>query len=333
MMTLMDAKIKAELLSIGTVDVDPSLLPARPRTSTAGPGVGLQSVFFSSGGHRVRLEVNKVSPLRMVQKNDHVVIMRDRQEVVEGNIEEIGAHCPDQVYITISERCIFDCQFCSVPKSKGKIKSIDEILTIVEKAREAGKLNVIALTSGITKSPEDEIERMAEVVKALEKYHVPIGVAVHPARNSSQKLKDAGVTEIKYSVETMDRNIFDQVCRGRKGDSLDFILESLQDAVRVFGKNKVSSNIIIGLGETDECVMQGVEYLAEMGVIPVLRPITISPERKGDLTMATRPSAERLLKLTRMTREILKKYDLHPELSRTMCLSCTGCDLTPCHDF
>jgi biotin synthase-related radical SAM superfamily protein len=158
-------------------------------------------------------------------------------------------------------------------------------------------------------------------------------VAVHPARNSSQKLKDAGVDEVKYSVETMNRNIFDRICQGQKGDSLDFILKSLRDAVQVFGKNRVSSNIIIGLGETDEEVANGVEYLAAMGVIPVLRPITISPQRKDDLAMAIRPSAERLLKLTGITREILRKYDLHPEVSQTMCLSCTGCDLTPCRDW
>jgi biotin synthase-related radical SAM superfamily protein len=329
----MDAQIKAELLSIGTVDVDPSLLPAKPRVSTAGPGVGIQSVFFSSGGRRVRLEVSRDSPLRMVPKNGHVVITREGRELAEGDIEEAQAHCPDQVYITISERCIYDCQFCSVPKSRGKIKSIEEILAIVENAKQRGKLKVIALTSGITKSPEDEIKRVVEVVRALKKYRVPIGVAVHPARNSSRKLRDAGVTEVKYSVETMDRNLFERVCPGQKGDSLDFILESLRDAVRVFGKNRVSSNIIIGLGETDESVRQGVECLAQMGVIPVLRPITIPPLRKKDLAMAARPGAQRLLELTRMTRKILEKYDLHPELSRTMCLPCTGCDLAPCHDF
>ncbi|MDD1672884.1 MAG: radical SAM protein, partial [Methanomicrobiales archaeon] len=177
-MALMDAKIKAELLSVGKVDVDPSLLPVKLRVSTAGPGVGIQSIFFSSRGLRVRLEVNRDSPLRMIPKNGHVVIIRDHQEIVEGDIEEVGAHCPDQVYITISERCIYDCQFCSVPKSRGNIKSVDEILAIVEKARERGKLKVIALTSGITKAPEDEIDRVVEVVKALKKYNVPIGVAV-----------------------------------------------------------------------------------------------------------------------------------------------------------
>jgi biotin synthase-related radical SAM superfamily protein len=331
-MTLMDEKIKAELLSVGTIDPEESLLPP-PRTSTAGPGMGLQSIFFTSGGLRVRLEVSRDSPLRMVRKNDHVVIVRNQQEMVEGNIEEVVAHCPDQVYITVSERCIYNCQFCSVPKSKGKIKTRSEILAIVEKARKDGRLKVIALTSGIATSPEDEIDRVADIVKALEPYQVPIGVAVHPAEHCSQKLRDAGVTEVKYSVETMDPEIFDRVCKGRKGHSLDFILEALHEAVQVFGRNHVSTNIIIGLGETDECVRQGVEYLAQMGVIPVLRPISITPLRKNELKAAVRPSPERLLKLTKITREILEKYGLSVTESRTMCLACTGCDLTPFHDL
>jgi len=66
-------------------------------------------------------------------------------------------------------------------------------------------------------------------------------------------------------------------------------------------------------------------------VIPVLRPITISPYRKGEL-VAERPSAERLLRLAAMTREILEKYGLRVDEAETMCLPCTGCDITPCRD-
>jgi biotin synthase-related radical SAM superfamily protein len=169
------------------------------------------------------------------------------------------------------------------------------------------------------------------VVQALKKFNVPIGVSVHPTRDSSQRLKDAGVVEVKYNVETMDRRIFERVCKGRKGLSLDFVLASLRDAVRVFGRDRVSTNFIIGLGETDECVRDGVEYLAKLGVIPILRPITIPPLRKDELE-ATRPSAERLLKLAQMTREILDKYGLRVEVAQTMCLPCTGCDITPVRD-
>nr|QNO51380.1 hypothetical protein KMJFBAND_00017 [Methanosarcinales archaeon ANME-1 ERB6] len=67
-------------------------------------------------------------------------------------------------------------------------------------------MKVIAITSGVAKSPEDEIERVAEVVKALKRYNVnvPIGVAVYPTRNSTKLLKEAGAVEHKYNVETMD---------------------------------------------------------------------------------------------------------------------------------
>jgi biotin synthase-related radical SAM superfamily protein len=329
-MTHMNAEIKAELLALGKVDVEPSLLP-RPSRSTAGPGTGLRSIFFKSGGHRVRLEITSDSPLKMVQRDGAVVILKENKELVRGVIDPVVAHCPEQTYITISEQCRYDCKFCSVPKFQGKIKTLDQVLEIVEKVKKSGNLKTIAFTSGVATTPENEIDRVVEYVQAVKKYNVPIGVAVYPTKDSSQRLKDAGVTEVKYNVETMDREIFERVCSGRKGHSLDHILTSLSEAVKVFGKNRVSSNIIIGLGETDECVREGVEYLAKRGVIAVLRPITISPYREGEIS-ATRPSAERLLKLTKMTRDILKKYDLQVKDSQTMCLSCTGCDLTPGRD-
>jgi biotin synthase-related radical SAM superfamily protein len=329
-MTHMNAEIKAELLALGKVDVEPSLLPP-PSRSTAGPGTGLRSIFFKSGGHRVRLEIDAGSPLKMVHQNGAVVILKDNQELVRGIIDPVVAHCPEQTYITISEQCRYDCKFCSVPKFQGRIKTLDHVLEIIEKVKKSGNLKTIAFTSGVATTPENEINRVVEYVQAVKKYNVPVGVAVYPTQDSSQRLKDAGVTEVKYNVETMDREIFERVCSGRKGHSLDFILTSLRDAVKVFGKNRVSSNIIIGLGETDDCVRKGVEYLAKMGVIAVLRPITISPYRKGEIS-AIRPDAARLLKLTKMTRDILKKYDLHVEVSQTMCLPCTGCDLTPGRD-
>ncbi len=84
------------------------------------------------------------------------------------------AHCPEQAYITLSERCIYDCTFCSVPKLQGNIKTLKEVINIVEQAKKTGLMKAIAITSGVAKSPEDEIERVVEVVKALKRYNVPL---------------------------------------------------------------------------------------------------------------------------------------------------------------
>lgn len=323
-------ELKAFLISIGSVSVDPSLIP-RARGSTAGPGAGTSSVFFRAGEKRVRLSVNENSPLSIVAAGDNgiVALLHKGIELARGKLEPAPAHCPEQAFITLCERCIFDCKYCPVPKLQGSVKSKEEVLSIVDDVQRAGSLGAISLTSGVEISIEGEVERVLKLLPALKIYNVPIGVSVYPTEGCSRKFYDAGAVEVKYNVETMDREIFRKVC----GDlSLDYILDRLKEAVEVFGKNRVFSNFIIGLGESDASVREGIETLAKIGVIPVLRPVNPHPLRAGDC-FTERPSPERLLKLAKIEAEILKKYGLDPSLAKTMCLKCTGCDLVPFVDF
>ncbi len=327
---LITPEIKAFLISIGSVSVDPSLIP-RARGSTAGPGAGTSSVFFRSGNKRVRLSINKDSPLSIlkVEGEGDVGVFYQGKELVRGKLEPAPAHCPDQAFITLCERCVFDCKYCPVPKLQGNVKSDKEVLNIIDDVLRTGNLKAISLTSGVETSIEGEVERVLKLLPALKKYNVPIGVSVYPTEGCSRKFYEAGASEVKYNVETMDQEIFKKVC----GDlSLDYILDRLREAVDVFGKNRVFSNFIIGLGESDDSVRDGIETLAQMGVIPVLRPVNPHPLRAGDC-FTERPSPERLLTLAKLEAEILKKYGLDPGLAKTMCLKCTGCDLVPFVDF
>jgi len=182
---------------------------------------------------------------------DDVVIFYKGRELVRGRIEPALLHCPGQAYITLSESCIFDCTFCPVPKLGGRTKTADEVLRMVDDAYRTGNLRAISITSGIERSPGEEVTRAVDLVKALTKYNLPIGVSVYPTRDSSIRLKEAGAVEIKYNVETMDREIFGRVCADM---DLDFVLASLKDAVDIFGRNRVFANFIIGLGESDRTV-------------------------------------------------------------------------------
>jgi biotin synthase-related radical SAM superfamily protein len=323
-------ELKAFLISTGSVSIDPSLIP-QTRGSTAGPGAGTGSVFFRAGEKRVRLSINKNSPLSLirVKGDEDIAIFYKGSELASGKLEPAPAHCPEQAFITLCESCIFDCKYCPVPKLQGHVKSEEEILGIIDEVLKSGNLKAISLTSGVENSVEGEVERVLKLLPSLKKYNVPIGVSVYPTESCSRKFYNAGVSEVKYNVETMDSEIFKRVC----GElALDYILDRLREAVEVFGKNRVFSNFIIGLGETDDCVRDGIETLAKMGVIPVLRPVNPHPLRIGDC-FTERPSPERLLKLAKIEAEILKKYELNPKLATTMCLKCTGCDLVPFIDF
>ena len=330
MLKSLTPEIKAELISIGGIRVHPDLmLPEYIGRSTAGPGAGGRSVFFTSDGRRVRLSIRDNSILLIRPDDDGVVIEKNGIVIAEGDIERVCAHCPGQAYITVSERCRFHCAFCPVPHIQGPVKSNEEIHSLIEDVYKAGELNAISLTGGIEISPDKELFRMETLVKELvSEYDVPVGVCVYPTQDSSDILYAAGADEVKYNVETMDRDLFKLICQEQHHEE---ILTSLRYATGLFGKDHVSSNIIIGLSETDDNVISGVNELTSIGVIPILRPVVIGQNNK--INGALRPSADRLLYLGNQAKRLLNKYGLSPLNARTMCLPCTGCDLTPYRDF
>jgi len=365
----MDARIKAILIAEGSADIDPGLL-GTSEASTAGPGAGVGSFFFRSGGHRVRLEYRRDPDAALIVRrideeaadgvmhsvdatqaagdvdagidesdafgdtraadvgdSGGVVIFYKGKELVRGRIEPALLHCPEQAYITLSESCIFNCAFCPVPKLGGRTKTRGEVIRMVDDAYRTGNLRAISITSGIERSPEEEVTRAVDLVKSLTKYNIPIGVSVYPTEDSSIRLKEVGAVEVKYNVETMDREIFGRACADM---DLDFVLATLKDAVDIFGRNRVFSNFIIGLGESDRTVRDGVETLAGIGVIPILRALNLHPLRpdlKSICPDAARPDADRLLRLARFEREVLDAHGLRALVAETMCLPCGGCDL------
>ena len=323
----MDLETKALLLSVGTVQVAE---PCRgDRASTAGPGAGGQSVFFQSGQHITRLSVAESSPLCLESRPTGVAILKDGLEVARGRLVEPLLHCPEQAYITVSERCIYDCKFCAVPKLRGGIKSKQTVLQMVEEAARTGHLRAISLTSGVEVSPQHEAERVAGIVQDLLRFGVPIGVSVSPFPGVNRILKDAGADEVKYNLECVDSDLFPRVC---PGISYHEIMDALSEAVGIFGKNHVFSNIIVGLGESDETLHKSIDELTEMGVIPVLRAVYPHPLRAGKVQM-DRPSAQQLLGLARYLKRALEKNGLDGGQALTGCYRCTGCDLIPGRDL
>ena len=325
----MDLKTKARLISSGTVELPETFRPSGP-ISTAGPGAGERNVFFSSDEKIVRLGVADRSPLKLEELDGgEVAILEGGVEVARGVLEKPLLHCPRQAYITVSERCIYDCKFCAVPKLSGGVKSRERVLDMVTEADDTGELEAISLTSGVERSPEEEVERVADIVRDLRRFDVPIGVSVTPARRSSEILWAAGADEIKYNVECLDPDIFTEVC---PDVSLDRIKKALEKAVGIFGENRVFSNVIIGLGESETALQEGIAELAGMGVLPVLRAVYPHPLRAGEVLMI-RPSPERLTDLAHRLKRVLDDHGLRGDVVETGCYLCTGCDLIPHRDL
>jgi biotin synthase-related radical SAM superfamily protein len=317
-------ELKARLLEAGGVRVTGIPIDDRIETSRAGPSAGGPgSVFFTVGTRRIRLGLDPKSPIELTHLGNGKARIRIDDTTVPGHLETVGLHCPRQAYITVSEGCIFRCRYCPVPLQEVRVKTPEEIERLVEGVID--RIDAISLTSGVVGSIEEDEARIVEVVSRLRRFEKPIGVSIYPSPDTPRRLHSHGVAEVKFNIETATEDLFKRLCPGL---DRDVIWEALHASVPLFGRNHVFSNVILGLGETDEEMVGCLRELAGAGVIPIVRPL--SPA--ADCADLPRPSARRLLSICEAHGGILKEAGLNPREALTMCVACTGCDLSPGRD-
>jgi biotin synthase-related radical SAM superfamily protein len=211
-----------------------------------------------------------------------------------------------------------------VPASHGPRKTVEEIVSLVGEV--AGSVDAIALTSGIAVSVEEEVEYVCRVIQALRSFALPIGVSIFPTPATPGRLAALGVSEVKFNLEAATPALFAALCPGL---SYETVWDALEASVPLFGRGHVFSNVIIGLGETDDELDACIDRLVELGVIPVLRPLNPVAGCRG----LPRPDAERLVRAARHLRSALGRAGLDPTAAQSMCGACTGCDLAAWRDL
>jgi hypothetical protein len=164
-----------------------------------------------------------------------------------------------------------------------------------------------------------------------------LAVGVEPyvkGREDVQRLRDAGATEIKINVQSPDPDILARVCPGW---DLERQHARLREAVEVFGRGRVTTNVIVGLGETDGQVAEELELLAGMGVVPSVRTVRVNEGNRAALERALGHAVgpvpvDRHMRLGRMLRDALARQGLDAGDLETMCHACGCCDLEPGQD-
>ena len=336
------AKKKAEMLVGGAVLIPKDFrLPFPASRSTAGPGAGHRSVVFSFGGTRAKKTVSRErGEFELVVEGDSYSLMKGGHLFIEG-VELVPTlmHAPFQAFVNIDSRCIYDCKFCNSPRLANdatKNLSDDKIIEMILGASKEDGFQAVAFTSGVAESPMMTVRRMAGLVKRVKQLlpDTPVGVEPYATRpDEVEILLEAGADEIKLNIETFDRDIFEKIC-----DDMDFdqILHAINHSGEVFGENRVCSNIIFGLGETDENILEGTKVLANMGAVATLRALRRDELNttglEGALGSLGPVSAERMLTLADGQKKIFADYGLSPLRFKTMCHACLSCDIVPFWD-
>ncbi|MDD4222080.1 MAG: radical SAM protein [Candidatus Methanomethylophilus sp.] len=335
---------KAELSMGGGVRLPAGfVIPYRVSHSTAGPGAGSSALIFAFDGCQVKKAISyEQGEFELgVAAGGRLYLTRDGHPFLDRvELRPVVFHCPDQAFFNLDQRCIYSCAFCASPRLKeNTCKGMDEteIVALVRKAMRSQKVEAVSLTSGIVESVGATVQRLTACVRAVwrEFPALPIGVEAYvETERDLRALREAGTTEVKLNLETAAPDLFCKVCPDL---DYDHILRMLAAAVVVFGRGRVSSNILYGMGETDEVLEETADRLSALGVVPVLRALRHNCYNEESLRAAigeVHPvTPERAIRVSRIQKEVMGRHGLTTKEVQTMCLKCTCCDLVPFKDL
>lgn len=299
-------------------------------------------IFIKLGDHsRVRLVVDD-APSFLVDVNRHgELILQDSgtgETLLENLVlEDAVVHAPMQLFLGIYEYCRIGCKFCPLGKVQSGLihYSLDSVFEDIEKAKK-DSFTSIGITTAIPYhlSSEDVADEMIFLVtKIREKVgpNIPIGVSTRiPSEGKLLLLKLAGATEARLNIEIPNSTLSKKLMPNKP---VEEIMPCIEMACAVFGRGKVSSNIILGLGENDDDVIKCVEHLAEIGAIATLYPYDPFESEICATKSFQRPTAERLYRLAVAHKEILEKHNLDTCTLLTMCPACSASHIFPGKDL
>jgi len=127
-------------------------------------------------------------------------------------------------------------------------------------------------------------EEVAQILGRMKKgTRAPRSLCAPPLpRGSLLELLDLGVDRVCFALDAATPKVFDEV----KGVEVlgpyrwEEHWKALRSALEVFGRGRVTTHLIVGLGETEEEVLETIQRLWDLGVLPSLFAFTPIPGTK-----------------------------------------------------
>jgi radical SAM protein (TIGR04043 family) len=159
---------------------------------------------------------------------------------------------------------------------------------------------------------------------------LPIQVQCEPPADLAvlAELRDAGADAIGIHVESLDDGVRRRWMPGKATVPLSQYRDAWQEAVRVFGRNQVSTYLLVGLGEDPDELIAGAAELIEMGVYPFVVPFRPHPGTLAvDLDGAGAPESALVEKVSREVANALQLAGMAGTDQKAGCAACGACGI------
>lgn len=201
------------------------------------------------------------------------------------------------------------CRFCSIEESLRSgattaVKRPSELAEVAEAAVRLDGVTQMVMTTGTSAGTDRGARHLGRCVGAVKAAvpDLPIQVQCEPPADLAviAELRRAGADAIGIHVESLDDDVRRRWMPGKATVPLEHYRRAWREAVRVFGRNRVSTYLLIGLGEDPDELVSGAEELIAMGVYPFVVPFRPHPGTLAvDVDCSPAPDAALVEKVSR----------------------------------
>lgn len=227
------------------------------------------------------------------------------------------------------------CRFCSIEESLRNgattaVKTPAQLAEVAEAAVTLDGVTQMVMTTGTSRGPDRGGRYVARCVEAIHE-RVPelaIQVQVEPPRDRTtiQALKDAGASSIGIHVESLDDDVRARWMPSKSEISQDEYRSAWAEAVRVFGRNQVSTYLIVGMGENPDELIEGTQELIDLGVYPFIVPLRpIKGTLATDVDGVAAPAPALVQHITEQVAAKLRAAGMFSSEQKAGCAACGAC--------
>ncbi|MGA1819457.1 MAG: radical SAM protein [Thermoplasmatota archaeon] len=188
---------------------------------------------------------------------------------------------PTTAYLMVGSECVNNCSFCTQARDAaggGDMLSRviwpsfgeEEVLDALKGARGAG-LSRICLQCLIDPSAMSGLPEIVRKLRAACGLEISVSISAVDV-GMMERLKEAGTERIGIALDGASEQVFERIKGEGAGNPYTWEgnWRSLMSALGIFGKGKVSTHIIVGLGENDREVIDVLIRCRQEGILASL---------------------------------------------------------------
>jgi radical SAM protein (TIGR04043 family) len=248
-------------------------------------------------------------------------------------------HGADVLASTVVQTCIRygeaeRCRFCAIEESLRASSTVAaktpaQLAEVAAAAVALDGVRQMVLTTGTTAGPDRGAKHLARCVAAVTAAvpGLPVQVQIEPPGDltSIDELRAAGATAIGIHAESLDDAARRRWMPGKGSVPMAEYDAAWARAVEVFGRNRVSTYVLVGLGEDPDELVAGCASLIARGVYPFVVPLRVLPGTLAARDGAAAPGPALVADVTARVAALLRAAGMSGAEQGAGCAACGAC--------